>query len=510
MAKVPKKKKDVEAKEKREEAVRVISERMSGLKQMIDAVKEDGGVSKRGALGIEQICPGLLTETHHINGFTETASKTNYLFTIDQVTKRIEELQDERDALVEADNPLDEASDELVEASEVSESITALEQIAISMASQHNRLINIDHVMKSRLALEKVSKELDVSIESLIPSMDKFNNDDTAQQAVHASLEGIWATIQEQMKKFWEWIKGVFQKIFAWFENAEPEGRIQKLDTFIEKFKSDAGSYEIELQGTDMERLSVGGQLSNTLATEFNHFKTLAVSLKSLEPTVNKASNDAIQAVHARIKANGVEGLKDFIDNTEVMVMNAGTTFDPNILGKSSGKIDKEANLWNMHFLGGFMIKANLNGNGKVIKYETAKSEVKEQAARKYTVHGADAVKIANVLKELIEIGISKKGQDEVKQSEKILSSLNKLSDSFKSQMKDLYTKAETDPAVKSALAASDKFERDCAKRAAELSMTRAAFYRHIEGMEKYLMKLFERAKSGKAKEEKKEDNEKK
>ena len=66
-----------DAKERREESLRVIQEQMSEMQSALEKVSNTGAVDKDTAVSLEHLCPGVISNVCHLASFTAAPSRTN-------------------------------------------------------------------------------------------------------------------------------------------------------------------------------------------------------------------------------------------------------------------------------------------------------------------------------------------------------------------------------------------------------------------------------------------------
>jgi hypothetical protein len=493
--------------EKRQESVRIITEQMTELSQVLENVKKDQAVDKNTAIGLEQISPGVVTEVIPINGFTETPSKTNYQLVINRIGDRIKVLGDEKRGIILDDEPFEKAEKAEEESEKVSEGVDNL--VALSESVEAFKGVDVDSntLLALHFQIEKTLKSIGCSNPGQL-SMESFNQENVSTQQLIVSMEaGIWDSIKSAMEKFWLWIKETFKKIVDWLTGADPAKRLQGIESFMEDFKGDSTVFEVEVTDAEMHKLTLGGKMVPDVTKGLGDFVKLAELGSLMLPAVSKACADTVDLTYVWVSKNTAgltkESLTKEVGNIAAAVAKKYPA-DAMLLDASAKKFSsvftEEKDKITLHYQGGFTFSAELGEGSSMFrdikKYSTGKdkSDVK---GGKYKLRASDAQKIGILFKKVIETGWSDKRKKEIEDVQKQL-------DSFESKyktVKDVLGKDEKTTKVAQELT---MFEKTIATKAASCVTAHAQALKHLEAMEKFILGLYKKAQKA---EDKKDDN---
>lgn len=491
-----------ETSEKRQESVRIITEQMTELGQVLENVKKDQAVDKNTAIGLEQISPGIVTEVIPLNGFTDKPSRTNYQLVVNRIGDRIKVLGDEKRGIILEDEPFEKAEQAEGEASKVSVIVDDVIQLAESLESYKGD-VDETTLVAMRAQLEKYSKSIGAAVH-FSTSMESFQSSSKSTAELVVSMEeGIWEAVKAAMSKFWEWVKQVFSKMIDWFKGNDPVKRLQNIEEMMKEFEGDNTTFEIELSDPEMQRVTLGGKVVPDMIRGINDYIKLATVGSELLPTVVKSNLEAIDLVYAWVNKNA-EGLNEAALGKQVMAIAVdisrkySNVTDPTLQAKKySSVVTDEKDKILLHYLGGFHFALNTQSTGGlrvVTKYSTGKDAAEVKGA-KYKLRGSDAKHAGETMKKVLDLGWNDK---HVRELEK----LNKDILAIEGKYKAVKDKFANDKAMASISQTLTKIEKTGMTVALSAITSHAQALKHLEAMERFIIGVYSKAKKGEDKKE--------
>lgn len=500
MTKLKKKELSDAAHQKRVAAIQYISEKMKDLGEALKSIKNRGGIDKNTVTSLEDIDPGLVTQICHPNGFTQVPSKTNYGLMVNHIEQRIHALGDERDSILLDDSFFEPVKEGEAVSEQTEIVLDELTEIQQSLESMLTAGVNVDTVYKHRLKLEGICHNLEMPIDNVIPTMEQFANPKTATKALVVSLEeGVWEAIKNAWTKFWEWVKKTFKTILDWFKSQDKKARLANIEQFMEAFKDDGTAFEFEITEPEAKRLTIAGKPVEEVIKPIDDLLKLAKACNEWLPTMVKANEEFLEFVYK--DAGGVKNEKDLKDLIQrgidsvfkkyPIIVNAVQGFTP----VATVKTEDEGKLI-LHYFGGGHLNAEMEPMGGVmtiLKKISWGQDKSEATAGKFKLRASDSKVVGDKLKAILEEGWDDKHTRTMEEAIKKIESFETKYDNVK---KDLAANKETAGLV-ATLVQREKFAVNLALSAVT---ARAAALKHVQGMEKFIISLYNKGKKADAK----------